>query len=99
MLNFYNRKIKKELLDLFKVDEQKIQIIPNFYNPIYTTLQKNYNPIDNQILFIGDTENKNLTRVINALEGLQIKLHIVGKPPVNDMQLLVKKKYPISITQ
>lgn len=83
--------IKKELLDLFKVSEQKIRVIPNFYNPIYTSLQKNYNPIDNQILFIGDTENKNLTRVINALEGLKIKLQIVGRPTVNDVQLLVKK--------
>ncbi len=92
--------IKKELLNLFKVDEQKIRVIPNSYNPIYTTLQHNYKPVANQILFIGNTENKNLIRVIHALEGLQIQLHIVGKPSENDTQLLAKKniKHKLHIT-
>ena len=91
--------IKKELLDLFTIDENKIKVIPNFYNPYYTSLQKITSQIENKILFIGDTENKNLTRVIEALHGINIHLDIVGKPSINDTQLLAKNniKYQLHI--
>ncbi|MBC7721639.1 MAG: glycosyltransferase family 4 protein, partial [Pedobacter sp.] len=91
--------IKKELLDLFTIDENKVKVIPNFYNPYYTSLKKITNQIENKILFIGDTENKNLTRVIEALHGLNIDLHIVGNPSINDTKLLAKNniKYQLHI--
>jgi glycosyltransferase involved in cell wall biosynthesis len=44
------------------------------------------------ILFLGSTPNKNLARVIPALEGISCRLVIVGQVPVESQNLLSQYK-------
>jgi glycosyltransferase involved in cell wall biosynthesis len=71
--------IEKELYDNFRVDDKKVRLIPNFLNPYFLNFRNINRPTGNKILFIGDSENKNLINVIHALTGLNIALVIVGK--------------------
>jgi glycosyltransferase involved in cell wall biosynthesis len=69
---------RKELIHFTKCKPQKIRVINNFVDPSFQ-----YSPLVFQskcprILFIGTTANKNLDRLILALEGLSVILDIVG---------------------
>lgn len=75
--------IKKELLQIQQIDERKIIVIPNYYNPYFNTIKKFdiatlSNPIQ-KILCIGTNENKNLSNSILAIAGTDIEINIVGK--------------------
>jgi glycosyltransferase involved in cell wall biosynthesis len=49
------------------------------------------------VLFLGRTPNKNLARVIPALEGIRCRLAIVGQVPAEHKKLL--QQYKIQYTQ
>jgi glycosyltransferase involved in cell wall biosynthesis len=91
--------IKKELLDLMQIDDNKIRVIPNFYHPFFNTLfvEKKTVPDKKSVLFIGVTENKNLANSIRALTGTGITLNIVGRPTSNIIQLLCSCKVSYNI--
>jgi glycosyltransferase involved in cell wall biosynthesis len=50
-----------------------------------------------EILFLGSTSNKNLARVIPALEGICCRLVIIGQIPAEHQKLL--QQYKIQYTQ
>ncbi|HVM87594.1 MAG TPA: glycosyltransferase family 1 protein [Puia sp.] len=69
---------KSELMRFTGCDAGKIKVIPNFVDPVFKPCEyvfRKENPI---ILFIGTTENKNLIRLAEALQGLHVQLDIVG---------------------
>lgn len=87
-----SEKTKREVMELTGVKEDKIKIIPNFYDPRLHFAPKEFNKTRPRILQIGTKENKNLPRIIEALNGIKCELDIVG--PLNEkaIQLLEKNK-------
>ena len=73
-----SEEVKRQLIDLFPFVESKILVI---YNPIreeFHYIPKKLNMDKPIILHIGTRPNKNLPRVIYALDGVKCRLIIVG---------------------
>ncbi|HLK28372.1 MAG TPA: glycosyltransferase family 1 protein [Puia sp.] len=68
----------KELVHFTNCDQKKIKIIGNFVDPYFTKFPFEFNASFPRILFIGTTPNKNLERLIDALEGSNSILDIIG---------------------
>ena len=79
---------KTELLALVKIPDSKISVIPNPVQPGYIYSPKKFNALKTRILQIGTKINKNLERVIKAVEGLDIVLVIIGRLNESQKQLL-----------
>lgn len=89
-----SEKSKKEIIAHTGIEAEKIRVIPNFYDTIFDNTQNiKVNNIKPVLLQIGTGSNKNLRRVIEAIKGLEVCLHIVGNIPKVEKQLL--KKYNI----
>jgi len=79
---------KQDILKNTGCPPHKIMVIPN---PVHALIQHQPKDFCSQrpvILFVGITPNKNLARVIQALQNIPCLLHIVGKVPDAEMQLL-----------
>ncbi len=82
---------KQELLKSFKIKASKVFVISNCipeeykYHPKEKLSQK---PV---ILHIGTKANKNLVRVINAVEGIDCQLIVIGKLSESQVNLLKEK--------
>lgn len=74
-----SEKTRHELLEQIDLPKDIVHVIPNFVNPKYEFTKKEFNSNSFRILHIGTNDNKNLPRVIQALEGLGSKLIIIGK--------------------
>jgi glycosyltransferase involved in cell wall biosynthesis len=83
---------KRALLKHIKVDPDKIYIIYNPVSPAFTFTPKNFEPENHTILHLGTKENKNLERLITAIEGLTCRLRIIGKLTSEQKSLLRKNK-------
>jgi glycosyltransferase involved in cell wall biosynthesis len=88
---------KDELLRFTKCDPAKIKIIPNFVDPAFIPFPPGPPREMPRILFIGSTPNKNLERLIEALDGINVELEIIGI--LTDDQLALLKKYKICFHQ
>jgi glycosyltransferase involved in cell wall biosynthesis len=69
---------RKDLIHFTKCDPEKIRVISNFVDPAFQFSDYIFRNNCPQILFIGTTQNKNLERLIEALNGLSVQLEIVG---------------------
>jgi glycosyltransferase involved in cell wall biosynthesis len=58
---------------------KKIRVIPDAVSPIYRAVARRFNTERPRILHIGTKENKNLSRLIQALAGIRCHLHIIGQ--------------------
>jgi glycosyltransferase involved in cell wall biosynthesis len=74
-----SEKTKEDLIKYIDPCNEKISIISNFVNPKYNITQ-NIKKLKAMplILHIGTAPHKNLVRLIDAINGLRVKLHIVG---------------------
>ena len=81
---------KRELLHFTKCDPGKIRVITNFVDPAFTPAPYSFNRYKPRILFIGSTPNKNLGRLIEAMEGIDAELDIVGQLNDEQKQLLIR---------
>jgi glycosyltransferase involved in cell wall biosynthesis len=88
---------RKELIHFTNCDPQKIRIISNFVDPCFQYSPLAFHAECPRILFIGTTANKNLDRLIVALEGLSVILDIVGI--LNADQIAKLKAHQISFEQ
>ena len=84
---------KDEILKYVKCNPEKIKVIHVSISPIYRRAEKEFNKQKPVILHIGTTPNKNLSRLISALSGLNCKLVIIGK--LNDGYINELKEYNI----
>ncbi len=75
---------KNEVLKTFKINKDKIKIIPNCVSSKFTFTKKKFNTEKPQILLIGTKENKNLLRSFEAVKNIPCKLLIIGK--LSDIQ-------------
>jgi glycosyltransferase involved in cell wall biosynthesis len=69
---------KKDLLHFTNCKPEKIRVIPNFIDPLFSARQKSTGRGITKLLFIGTAPNKNLERTIEAIQGLDVELLIVG---------------------
>jgi glycosyltransferase involved in cell wall biosynthesis len=88
---------KKEIEKKIKCNVDKIKVIHNPISFSYTYSPKEFNEANPRILHIGTRPNKNLERVIEALEGIKCHLRIIGKLTSEQEKLLTEKKINYSI--
>lgn len=86
--------IRKELIRKTAIKAEKILVIPDCISSEIAPSPREFNIEKPVILQIGTTPNKNLQRVIPALEGLNITLVIIGK--LNDEHTDLLNKYRIN---
>jgi glycosyltransferase involved in cell wall biosynthesis len=82
--------IKKELTEKTGISPEKILVVHDCISTEIVPFRREFNSEKPVILQIGTTPNKNLQRVIPALEGLDIKLVIIGKLSDEHIALLAK---------
>lgn len=69
---------KQRLQSLIRVPEEKIHVVPDCVNPIFSADVKTTLCDPPKILHVGTTRNKNLERLISACSGLRVELCILG---------------------
>lgn len=74
-----SEKTKSEILSLANIDPDKIVVIPDCIDDAFQFAPREFNSAQPVVLQIGTTANKNIPRLIAALSGLPLQLHIVGK--------------------
>jgi glycosyltransferase involved in cell wall biosynthesis len=71
---------RNRLLAVCRVNPRKIKVISNCVSADFQAAPRPW-PIDApRILLVGTTDNKNVTRVLEACSGLDVRLCILGKP-------------------
>jgi len=83
---------KRSLLEHCEIDESKVIVIPVSISDGFTSTAKPSFPVCPRVLHIGTKPNKNLERLIPALEGLSCELSIVGPLTAQQTALLQKHK-------
>jgi glycosyltransferase involved in cell wall biosynthesis len=79
---------KKDLLQYINLDPEKIKVIYICISDAFYRNDRTFNKEKPRVLQIGTAENKNLRRLIPALEGISSELVIVGKISEEVKQLL-----------
>jgi glycosyltransferase involved in cell wall biosynthesis len=74
-----SEKTKDEVVALTGCDPNKIRVVNNPVSTYIHFASKRFNCASPVLLFIGSLPNKNLNRVIEALNGFACTLNIVGK--------------------
>jgi glycosyltransferase involved in cell wall biosynthesis len=88
---------KRDIVKYTGCPPEKIVVIPNPLNEIIYHAPAQFNETCPVVLFLGCTPNKNLARVIPALDGIRCRLAIVGQIPAGHQKLL--EQYKIQYTQ
>lgn len=87
-----SEKTRQELIELFPSCVNKIKIIPCTADDAFYKSDKCFNKELPTILHIGTKENKNLLRVIDAIEGIKCKLVIIGQLTEKQKEKLTMKR-------
>ncbi|MEI7499065.1 MAG: glycosyltransferase family 1 protein [Bacteroidota bacterium] len=82
--------IKQELIQKTGINAEKILVVHDCISSDIKPFPREFNDACPVIIQIGTTPNKNLHRVIPALEGLNLKLVIIGKLTDEHTALLTK---------
>ncbi|WP_372922400.1 glycosyltransferase family 4 protein, partial [Roseovarius sp.] len=84
---------RRRLLRLVAVDPAKIEVIPNPVAPgfSHSPMPERAGPF--RLLHLGTKANKNLERLLPALEGLKVELTIIGRP-TPAQQVLLNRHLP-----
>lgn len=83
---------KNEILNITKLDPNKIRVIPVAVNQQIIPNPKEFNKNKPVILQIGTSYNKNINRLIEAIQPINCKLIIVGRLSEKILELLTKAK-------
>ncbi|MEN0047636.1 MAG: glycosyltransferase family 1 protein [Bacteroidota bacterium] len=70
---------KDDVVAFTNCDPDKVTIVPVAISPLYQPKPQEFNAAKPRLLFIGTNPNKNLPRLIEAIEGIPCHLAIVGK--------------------
>ena len=84
---------KRQLLRHLRCDPDKITVIHCPVSDEFTASAKPFDSHCPRILQVGTTENKNIPRVAEALQGLSCRLSIIG--PLSEAQKTVLARYGI----
>ncbi|HEX5152936.1 MAG TPA: glycosyltransferase family 1 protein [Parafilimonas sp.] len=80
---------KQEVLAYTGCKAGKITVIPVSVNPLFKPAPRTFNKSCPVILQIGAAENKNISRLIDALKNIRCRLVIVGEPAEHDLDKLI----------
>jgi glycosyltransferase involved in cell wall biosynthesis len=86
-----SERTRQDIIRFTNCSPDKIVVIGNPLDERFEMQPYVFNKSCPLILFIGITPNKNLFRVIEALEGIACRLHIIGKIPEAEKEQLQKK--------
>lgn len=86
----------KQVSEVINLDMKKVHIIPNPVDPSFTYSPKEFNAQKPIILHIGTLERKNLERTIEALNGINCHLRIIGELKGQTKNLLKKHQIEYS---
>jgi glycosyltransferase involved in cell wall biosynthesis len=81
---------KRDLLSYIRYDAERIKVIHICVGAQFTAFPKSFNSTKPVILQIGTAENKNLKRIIPALQGIPCQYIIIGKLDISVKGLLAK---------
>jgi glycosyltransferase involved in cell wall biosynthesis len=84
IITVVSEETKRQLLRYVGIPPSKIVVIPDAVAPIFRPYPKQFRSECPQILHIGTKPNKNLSRLIQAVQGLRCHVKIVGV--LNDVQ-------------
>lgn len=70
---------RNELLKYVSIDANKIKVIYNPISPLFVSHPKVFNKEKPTILQIGTKHNKNILRLVQALNGISCRLEIIGE--------------------
>jgi glycosyltransferase involved in cell wall biosynthesis len=82
---------KRDILAHTNCPADKIVVIPDPVDQKITHVPAVFNEKNPVILFVGSTPNKNLPGVIEALEGIDCTLTIIGKPSPEQTAMLKER--------
>ena len=87
---------KQDILEHVTCDANKVIVIPVSISDEFNYVPKAFNTEMPVLLQIGQAKNKNLTRIIEAIKGLSVRLSVIGKISPEDEDLL--RRYNINFT-
>jgi glycosyltransferase involved in cell wall biosynthesis len=87
---------KRQLLKVIRYPAERIHVIPVSVSPLYQPDKRPFNSDNPHILQVGTKLNKNVPRLVQALQGLRCHLDIVG--PVDEALRQLLKVAQISWT-
>jgi glycosyltransferase involved in cell wall biosynthesis len=79
LISVISQATKDELLKFISCDPDKVRVVPVCIPPNFIRCDKSFNADKPRILQIGTNENKNLIRLVSALQGIPCQLEIIGK--------------------
>jgi glycosyltransferase involved in cell wall biosynthesis len=88
LISVISQATKDELIKLIDCEPDKIRVVPVCISSNFSRRDKVFNEKSPKILQIGTAENKNLNRLIEALNGVRCHLDIVGKLSENQIDEL-----------
>lgn len=83
---------KRELLRYITISPDKIKVLPNCVPGTITFCPKTFNDQYPVVLQVGTKHNKNISNVVQALEGINCKLVILGELDSGQVELLKKHR-------
>lgn len=94
-----SEKTKADLITLVGVPPTKIRVIPNPYDPFFDSEAIFVNSsVKPRILQIGTNKNKNLDRIIEAIEGISCSLDIIGNLSAQYKSILEEKNIDYTVS-
>lgn len=82
---------RQEVLKIYPFGKNKIKVIPNPVSKEFVRVSYFFNSSMPKILLVGTKLNKNLRRIIDAVDGLSCELLILGKLNEDTIQFLEEK--------
>lgn len=83
---------KRDIIRYTDCDPDKIYVVPVAINTSFKPTSRVFNSTQPEILQIGTGDNKNLPRLIEALEGIPCHLTIIGRLSDEQKSLLTERK-------
>lgn len=87
-----SEKARDEIVLFTGCDPKKVVVIPVAISEKFTSLRSDFNTQEPRILQIGTAENKNILRLVDAIQGIKCILCIVGKISPDLQSKLVENK-------
>jgi glycosyltransferase involved in cell wall biosynthesis len=78
MVTVISEETKRQLLRHLDAPPERFTVIPNAVGSIFRPYPKAFNTVRPRVLQVGSMPNKNLPRLVRALQGLSCHLSIVG---------------------
>lgn len=93
IITVVSNETKKDIITFTGNTNADIRVIPVAIDPIFLPMPKKFHKKKPIVLQIGTGSNKNIERLIVALEDIHCKLHIVGR--LSDAQKVALEKHKI----